>query len=322
MPALYGRYIDDIILGPLDKGTNFEVLLKVFNSINSNIQFTLEVPNEKLNFLDLSIWAEEKKINYAWYTKDMHTGNSLRKDSFVPDHVKSNFVSNSINTVKNRCSTEEETKKALKKLDDRFRQNGFRITSKKQIGKNKNKKYKEAHKASNKTFLKLKFLSDGTNRKIRNLIKKYKIPANLVSVPNKPLYNCLKTEENKKEKHNECEVCEALPAKYNCSDRFLIYKFTCKICNDFYIGQTSRSFKLRFSEHKRAIAKKQAKSALAEHDHGPHGTFQGPKNNSIEDFDLDILDQCGDSLDTKLTEARFIKNLCPKINRKSELTAF
>ena len=205
--------------------------------------------------------------------------------------------------------------KSFKILEERFGNNGFTSIKKTESKKSKAKINGKIN-SWNKTFLKLKFLNDSTNRQIHSLLKKYKIPANLVSVPNKSLYNCLKVIDQKNEKHDNCEPCEMLPKRLNCNDRFLIYKFTCKSCDQSYIGQTSRSFKHRFSEHKRAILKQQNTSALAEHNHN------GPKNSSIQDFNLEILDRCNDPLDTRLTEARFIKRLRPKINRKEEMTAF
>ena len=63
--------------------------------------------------------------------------------------------------------------KSVKKLEERLRKNGF--TS---IKKNESKKSKATGKRNgniyswNKTFLKLKFLNDGTNRQIRSLLKK------------------------------------------------------------------------------------------------------------------------------------------------------
>ena len=56
-------------------------------------------------------------------------------------------------------------------------------------------------------------------------------------------------------------------------------------------------------------------SALAGHIH-----VGSPK--SIDRYDLEILEKCSDPLDTRLTEARFIKKLSPKINRKHELVEF
>ena len=90
---------------------------------------------------------------------------------------------------------------------------------------------------------------------------------------------------------NNCEICESLPDQYDCTDRFLVYQFTCKVCNEFYIGQTNRPFKQRFLEHKKAILKRQKTSALAEHLHN------GLPNSSIIDFKLDILARCRDALD-------------------------
>ena len=40
----------------------FQFVKDTFNSIDKNIKFTLEVPRMKLNFLDLTIWTENKKI--------------------------------------------------------------------------------------------------------------------------------------------------------------------------------------------------------------------------------------------------------------------
>ena len=116
-------------------------------------------------------------------------------------------------------------------------------------------------------------------------------------------------------KHDSCEVCEFLPDNVKCNDRFLVYKFTCKHCNEFYIGQTSRIFKHRFYEHKRAVERCSDTSAVADH-------CLKCKSKKIDDFCLDIIGKGKDALDTRLTEARLIKQLIPNINRKKELTVF
>ena len=309
-PKLYARYIDDIILGPFVSSVDFKMIVNVFNSIDKNIQFTVEVPeNQILNFLDISILVEKNTIRYWWYVKEMHSGVSLRHDSCVPNHVKSNHVNNSINRVKNRCKFEEDFEKSMLKLENRLKKNGF-TTNGKRIGR----KVNHAKNKSCKTFIKIKFTNDKTVRKIRNLIKKYKLSINLVSAPNKTLYQCLKN-KHFASKHSDCVICDALPQYYTCSDRFLVYKFTCRSCPKFYIGQTCRPFKQRFYEHRRAIASGSSMSALAEHVHERNDL-------TILDFDLDILEKCGDPLETRLAEARWINTLKPALNRKHELTVF
>ena len=125
LPAMYYRYIDDIIMGPFPADTNFHIILETFNSINKNIVFTIEIPEKTLNFLDISITVDNNKIQYCWYQKEAHSGTSLRKDSFVPAHVKSNFVTNSINNVKTRCNNDRDLKASLNKLDVKMNNNGF-----------------------------------------------------------------------------------------------------------------------------------------------------------------------------------------------------
>ena len=58
IPAIYQRYIDDIIIGPFDINdtTTFDIILKAFNAVHANIQFTIDIPKEDqfLNFLDIT----------------------------------------------------------------------------------------------------------------------------------------------------------------------------------------------------------------------------------------------------------------------------
>ena len=108
-----------------------------------------------------------------------------------------------------------------------------------------------------------------------------------------------------------------MPDKLNCQDRFLVYKFTCTLCNGFYIGQTCRPFKLRFYEHKRSMSQNNLTSALADHAKKVHST----KPMNISFFDLQILSRCHTPPQTRLTEARLISSHRPDLNRKHELAS-
>ena len=117
-----------------------------------------------------------------------------------------------------------------------------------------------------------------------------------------------------KEKHENCKICQHLPNKFSCEDRFLVYKFTCKYCSHFYIGETSRPFTFRYKEHERSINQKNLTSALAEHVHGVHSN----RPFFITDFDIDILHRRRAPVETRLAEARAIKVHKPQLNRKHE----
>ena len=54
-----------------------------------------------------------------------------------------------------------------------------------------------------------------------------------------------------------------------CNSRNIMYKITCRCCNMYYIGNTSRSFKQRTNEHvgdiRNYVINDEQSSALAEH---------------------------------------------------------
>ena len=107
-------------------------------------------------------------------------------------------------------------------------------------------------------------------------------------------------------------MCDFLPTQLSCLDRFLVYKFTCKYCLDFYIGETSRPFKYRFKEHARSLNLKDDKSALSTNAKVVHSSVQL----TIEDFDLHIVSRWKTPIETRLAEARAIDWFRPPLNRK------
>ena len=309
-PALYVRYIDDILIGPIQKDGSLALkILASFNAVNDEIRFTLEEPdhNNVINFLDISIAIKQSKIDYWWYSKPRHSQNSLRYDSFVPNHVKRNFIKNYVNEVDKKCSTSELKREAQQKLKTRLGNNGYSKLPKPSSEPKKNQTEENA------TMLQLDFISDSCTRKINKIIKKYDLKIRLVNKPAKFLKHCFSRKPFCR-KHENCEVCYNLPKEYCCDDKFLVYKFTCKHCQRFYIGETCRPFKMRYQEHKRSLKSKNKISALAEHALQDHESLDV----SINDFTLNIVKRCASPLETRLSEANAIEGFRPQLNRKHE----
>ena len=166
IPEIYVRYIDDILIGPIEKDSNLpQRILDIFNEENESIKFTIEIPQNTLNFLDMSIEIQSNKIEYSWFEKPCHSQNSLKSDSFVPNHIKKNFVSNYVKRVENRCSNQEKKNAALTKLEEKLKINGHnRLTTK----TDPTKKVKFDDKA---TILSLDFISDSCDRKVKKILK-------------------------------------------------------------------------------------------------------------------------------------------------------
>ena len=163
-----------------------------------------------------------------------------------------------------------------------------------------------------KCMLKLPYISDSLIRKIKANIRKNNLNVRLVCSGNKKLRNALQN-SNKVKKHDNCELCDRLPAKYNCDKTCVVYQFTCKSCFSKYIGKTSRPFHVRFKEHKSSIANKNNISALSDHVKicdNCHG---------IDDFSIDFLRCVRDPVEASLAESRFIDLLKPKMNRRHEM---
>ena len=159
------------------------------------------------------------------------------------------------------------------------------------------------------------FKSDRPNRCINNILKKYDFLIQLVNKLGKTVKTALK-EKRDRVKHQNCIICNILPDNFMCNDRFVVYKFTCRICNECYIGETCRPFNCRFSEHKRSLNKNDDKSALSNHFKVVHERLSA----NISDFDLQIVKKCSNPVETRLAEARAISTYRPALNRRHEKT--
>ena len=212
IPQYYGRYIDDIILGPFIKDdlNSINTINLVFNSVSQDIKFIVEVPSELiLNFLDISISINNNLVEYQWFVKNSHSGISLNKHSWVPHHVKSNYIKNSQVCVANKCSNQNYKDEAFSKLTHRFEMNGF---TKRDISIKLNGKNKKTNK--NDVPFKINFVNDTCNRKLNKLIKQCNLPIKLISKPAPTLESVFKNKSDNK--HKECHLCSLLPKHIAC----------------------------------------------------------------------------------------------------------
>lgn len=318
-PKIYKRYIDDCILGPFPRNNDmFNQILNAFNSVNDKIQFTMDIPdlNCPLNFLDISINIIHQKIDYSWYTKPCRSDITLRQDSWLPSHVKNNFLTQSVKNVEKKCSNSTNREFSFNILKSRIKNNGYNnFDPHRSLQRLYHKKEKKEKDTDYKVPLVLDFVSDSHSRHIRKILSKYdQLPIQLVTKTGKQLKDCFKNRP-KTVRHGDCDVCKKLEDKYICSDRFLVYKFTCNICQDSYIGQTARPFKQRFTEHKYSLNRADETSALSTHALKAHGDV----TLDIDSFSLRILFKGKTPLETRLIESKMIRTQQPNLNRKHEL---
>ena len=104
----FGRYRDDCLTlwtGPLEK---LELLLMFLNSIDSNLQFTIEVCGNELCFLYLKLTLKDYKIQTTVYSKPTDSHLYLQADSC--HHLPSTLGIQKGAALRLRriCSTHEE----------------------------------------------------------------------------------------------------------------------------------------------------------------------------------------------------------------------
>ena len=201
------------------------------------------------------------------------------------------------------------------KFENQLGQNGYRnYDYKKNFKKYTTKKEENKHITPN---LILPFINDKCDKKIKALMKKHDLGGRLISKPNMTLDKFLK---NKKFKLNtcNCQLCEKLGDKNICTDRYVVYKYSCKICGDEYIGKTARTIKQRHNEHRNDLNKHNQNNALVQHVLTRHT----PPDCNIDNFDIAILSKKFNSRDTTIEESRQINIQMPRINRKQELSNY
>ena len=90
------------MIGPVKRTSITNDILEAFNAVNDQIQFTIEMPedNATIDFLDIEMKIKDSSIEYQWHVKPCHSNNSLNKNSWVPNSIKTTLATRSTLSVK------------------------------------------------------------------------------------------------------------------------------------------------------------------------------------------------------------------------------
>ncbi|XP_044751208.1 uncharacterized protein LOC123311365 [Coccinella septempunctata] len=268
IPAFLFQYVDDIILAI--PSNMKEELLRIFNSFNPHIQFTIEEEKDRfVPFLDTKvIRSEDNTVKLDWYRKPTSSGRYVHFNSSHDWQMKINVVNN----LKNRIIglTHMDFKQsALNRLYDILKDNGYPhgllkklifSTSNRRISPDPpehppttlpQQRQDAPHESSHVSQIKFASLPSlpGLTSKLVHIfssISNVKI-ARYNVFPNKFLFTNLK---------DRADVLSS-------SD--CVYSVRCLDCEGVYIGQTSQSLKRRFAVHKSDVRLHPDRCALALH---------------------------------------------------------
>ncbi|MEL7309822.1 MAG: reverse transcriptase domain-containing protein, partial [Pseudomonadota bacterium] len=95
-PKLYMRYVDDC-LAAFENEESAILFLDNLNSHHPSIQFTMEKPiHGKINFLDMTVSAENGHLSTDWHIKSTNTYLYTHSQAYSPSNYKDNAIRASV----------------------------------------------------------------------------------------------------------------------------------------------------------------------------------------------------------------------------------
>jgi len=88
LPLGFARFVDDIFLLWTEDKAKLDAYLEILNSCHNTIKFTFEISENSINFLDTTVYIENKKIQTKLYKKPTDNKKYLAFNSAHPKHVK------------------------------------------------------------------------------------------------------------------------------------------------------------------------------------------------------------------------------------------
>jgi hypothetical protein len=290
----YFRYVDDILIV---YDTTTTDILKVLDDFNDNAHplcFTLErEKNNQIDFLDITIKKENQSLQYEIYRKPTNTDIIIPSDSNHPSEHKLSairFLHNRNNSYPTSTRSKQKEQQIIQHI---LHTNNYNPHTTPKLTEHTT----DIQQNTTKKWAKFTYIGKET-RFITKLFKKTDIRITYTTKDN--LRHLLNSQPN-----NKRDI-------YNKSG---VYKLTCSICNKQYIGQTGRSFHIRYKEHAREYNYATNKSNYAKHlldtQHplkpidecmsALHTTKKGSMLNTIERFYIHQATQNNSQLNDKNT---------------------
>ena len=112
-----------------------------------------------------------------------------------------------------------------------------------------------------------------------------------------------------------CKICACLQDDVSCTAKHPVYLITCLLCQEQYVGESSRTLHDRLSEHLRFATSPDNKNykdeALAVH-------YRQYHHGQIPQLSFKLLNSEPNTVSRKIIEAMHIQQLKPQLNDKDE----
>ena len=236
---------------------------------------------------------------------------------------KINIVKNETRRIMNNCTFSHDATPHLNQLENDRKKSGYpELFIKKYMSAAQTTPPSKNYSFDPKTpAISIPYISEAYTRVVKKELKKAGIEATVVvkSTGNlKRRFHHATPREDCETNKQEPKWCEACTVGIPCHTRNLVYNAKCRLCENSYVGVTTRPFKDRFGEHEASIRLKNTKSALSAHLMGNPEKDQPGCPNPMPNprgFEWSILDRGSSFKDSFFREALLINKEKPTLNR-------
>ena len=328
-PALYLRYIDDI-LGVWTHGIDrLNHFFNCINTYNHSISFTIESTfhTGQLAFLDTLITLYPTgEYTTELYFKPMTAPIILHFTSAHAMSIKRAVLNAEVKRALRVSSDKEAKNRSVERIKSLFEQNGYPASLlNKAIKNNMHRRPPKKSSQSNRskaaeTYIRLPYVNEDVVRRVSGILRKSGTTLKVAWTSGPTLGQKLITSAFSKPPcpagQRHCHACES-GLKGSCTKRNVVYKITCMMCrtngrSEFYIGESTRPVRYRYNEHLGDARLRKTDTPLGEHIIDCHF---GASNSDINSgFSIEILSSGRDCAEIKITESIHIRNLRPTLN--------
>ena len=307
-PTVYYRYVDDTFC-VFDTEYDAAQFLQLVNSLHPNLNFTVEVGNKTMPFLDVLVELKDGKFVTSVYRKKTHTGVFLNFHATAPFAWKRGLILGLLHRAKMICSSSILFSNEVRDIRHMLGCNGYPAVMFDKVLKMFNEWKSGGNETSSvdidesvtptvNVFLKIPFYGNCSIRFAKKIKELVGIKFNV----------CVKTVYSTYKVGRNFNLKSRTPLSMSSC---VVYCFQCVgSTHNTYIGYTSRHLVTRVSEH--TCQKKGKSSHVWKH----IKDCRDCKQQGVTLNHFKILKRCQDAMECRVAEALAIKQFKPPLNKQ------
>ncbi len=226
------------------------------------------------HFLDILIRVKsDGSVEHELYQKPTNSGQYLHYSSHCPMRTKTNIVTSETRRILRSCSTIQLAWKHLENLRKNlltsgYPQNETSLLITKTVSQHNNPSRKINRRKDAQDFiLRVPYINEATSRIMKKIADNSGLNIRLVTTPGSSVESLIR----EKPKHDACQ-CTIHQNNINCKQQYIVYRATCQLCGEQYIGGSARPSSERIKEHEASVRLQNTRTTLGEHLLSKHAT--------------------------------------------------